>query len=52
VLDTKLHLVDLAGSERASKVEGQRFAEACSINQGLLALGTVIDALADKKKCR
>jgi len=51
-LDAKLHLVDLAGSERIGKsgVAGARLLEACSINQGLLALGNVIDALSDKRK--
>lgn len=53
VIEAKLHLVDLAGSERSRKsgAEGQRLVEACSINQGLLALGNVIEALADKR-CR
>ncbi|GBF91568.1 kinesin [Raphidocelis subcapitata] len=52
-LEAKLHLVDLAGSERIGRtgVRGaQRLLEACSINQGLLALGNVIDALAERRK--
>ena len=44
-----LHVVDLAGSERnkVAQASGERFKEAVSINQGLLALGNVISALAD-----
>jgi hypothetical protein len=51
-LEAKLHLVDLAGSERIGKtgVQGARLLEACAINQGLLALGNVIDALAERRK--
>ncbi|KAI8477310.1 MAG: hypothetical protein J3K34DRAFT_515962 [Monoraphidium minutum] len=51
-LEARLHLVDLAGSERVGwqGVQGARLLEACSINQGLLALGNVIEALADKRK--
>ncbi len=52
ILDAKLHLVDLAGSERVGKsgVVGARLLETCSINQGLLALGNVIEALSEKRK--
>ncbi len=52
VLEAKLHLVDLAGSERVGKsgVAGARLLEACSINQGLLALGNVIDALSERRR--
>lgn len=52
VVESRLHLVDLAGSERLSRTgaEGMRLAEACAINQGLLALGQVIDALSDKRR--
>lgn len=44
----KLQIVDLAGSERQKKTNngGQRFKESVAINQGLLALGNVIRALA------
>jgi hypothetical protein len=51
-LEAKLHLVDLAGSERIGKtgVQGARLLEACSINQGLLALGNVIDALSERRR--
>jgi hypothetical protein len=54
VVESRLHLVDLAGSERLSRTgaEGMRLAEACAINQGLLALGQVIDALSDKRRGR
>ncbi len=46
---SKLHLVDLAGSERQKKTQasGTRLREAAFINKGLLALGNVINALAD-----
>jgi hypothetical protein len=51
-LEAKLHLVDLAGSERIGKsgVAGARLLETCSINQGLLALGNVIEALSDRRR--
>ena len=44
---SKFHLVDLAGSERPKKTKatGDRYKEGVSINQGLLALGNVIEAL-------
>ncbi|KAL9185455.1 hypothetical protein ACHAXT_003232 [Thalassiosira profunda] len=44
--------VDLAGSERMKKTgaEGERMKEGISINQGLLALGNVINALADDER--
>ncbi|XP_063398631.1 kinesin-like protein KIF18A [Mytilus trossulus] len=47
----KLCLVDLAGSERGSvtKNRGKRFREGANINRSLLALGNVINALADPK---
>ncbi|XP_053384514.1 kinesin-like protein KIF18A isoform X2 [Mercenaria mercenaria] len=47
----KLCLVDLAGSERATvtKNHGSRFREGANINRSLLALGNVINALADNK---
>ncbi|KFQ14623.1 Kinesin-like KIF18A, partial [Leptosomus discolor] len=47
----KMSLVDLAGSERASvtKTKGARFREGTNINRSLLALGNVINALADPK---
>jgi len=44
--------VDLAGSERMKKTgaEGARAREGIKINEGLLALGNVINALASKEK--
>ena len=50
-LCAKMHLVDLAGSERLkrTKSEGQRKEEGIKINQGLLALGNVINALSEGK---
>lgn len=49
---SKFHFVDLAGSERQkiTKNIGTRFLESISINKGLLALGSVINALTDKKR--
>ncbi|XP_021119613.1 kinesin-like protein KIF18A isoform X2 [Heterocephalus glaber] len=48
----KMSLIDLAGSERASSTSttGARFVEGTNINRSLLALGNVINALADGKK--
>ncbi|XP_061886760.1 kinesin-like protein KIF18A isoform X1 [Entelurus aequoreus] len=48
----KMSLIDLAGSERASatNTKGQRFREGANINRSLLALGNVINALADPKR--
>ncbi|NWV86430.1 KI18A protein, partial [Dasyornis broadbenti] len=47
----KMSLIDLAGSERANatKAKGARFVEGTNINRSLLALGNVINALADPK---
>ena len=47
----KMCLVDLAGSERATvtRNQGARFREGANINRSLLALGNVINALADHK---
>lgn len=47
----KLLMVDLAGSEKASKTgaEGKTFQEAKQINQSLLYLGNVINALNEGK---
>ncbi|OWF46750.1 Kinesin-like protein KIF18A [Mizuhopecten yessoensis] len=47
----KMCLVDLAGSERATVTKncGARFREGANINRSLLALGNVINALADTK---
>ncbi|GAB0189779.1 kinesin-like protein KIF18A [Grus japonensis] len=47
----KMSLIDLAGSERASvtNTKGARFREGTNINRSLLALGNVINALADPK---
>ncbi|KAM9373126.1 kinesin-like protein KIF18A [Phaethornis superciliosus] len=48
----KMSLIDLAGSERASatSAKGARFREGTNINRSLLALGNVINALADPKR--
>ena len=48
----KLNLVDLAGSERVkdSNVSGQALKEAACINQSLLTLAAVVDALCTGKK--
>lgn len=48
----KFNLVDLAGSEDIGRsgAENQRAREAGIINQSLLTLGRVIDALVDKGK--
>ncbi|XP_078405670.1 kinesin-like protein KIF18A [Cetorhinus maximus] len=48
----KMCLVDLAGSERISamNMKEARFREGANINQSLLALGNVINALADSKR--
>ncbi|KAK7098935.1 kinesin-like protein KIF18A isoform X2 [Littorina saxatilis] len=47
----KMCLVDLAGSERATvtKNRGARLREGANINRSLLALGNVINSLADHK---
>ncbi|XP_077375420.1 kinesin-like protein KIF18A [Festucalex cinctus] len=47
----KMSLIDLAGSERASatNAKGQRLREGANINRSLLALGNVINALANPK---
>lgn len=46
-----MSLIDLAGSERASatNAKGARLREGANINRSLLALGNVINALADPK---
>ncbi|XP_034273103.1 kinesin-like protein KIF18A [Pantherophis guttatus] len=48
----KMCLIDLAGSERASatKAKGAVLREGANINRSLLALGNVINALADPKR--
>ncbi|KAJ8334030.1 hypothetical protein SKAU_G00413490 [Synaphobranchus kaupii] len=48
----KMSLIDLAGSERASatNAKGARFREGANINRSLLALGNVINTLADPKR--
>ncbi|XP_060695080.1 kinesin-like protein KIF18A isoform X2 [Hemiscyllium ocellatum] len=48
----KMCLVDLAGSERISamNMKEARFREGANINRSLLALGNVINALADSKR--
>ena len=50
-IESKLHLVDLAGSERVKRsgAKGKQFREATNINSGLLALGNVIVALAERQ---
>ncbi|KAM6980644.1 kinesin-like protein KIF18A [Aplochiton taeniatus] len=47
----KLSLIDLAGSERASatNTKGARLREGANINRSLLALGNVINALANPR---
>ncbi len=52
VLSSKFTFVDLAGSERMKKTgaEGERAREGIKINEGLLALGNVINALADDER--
>ena len=47
----KLHLVDLAGSEsaKATGISGKRLRESMNINQSLLTLGRVINALRSKQ---
>lgn len=47
-----LSIIDLAGSERASvtKNRGERLTEGANINKSLLALGSCINALCDKRQ--
>jgi kinesin family protein 4/21/27 len=49
---SRFTFVDLAGSERMKKTgaEGARAKEGIKINEGLLALGNVINALADEER--
>ncbi|KAL7464918.1 hypothetical protein ACHAXS_005246 [Conticribra weissflogii] len=49
IAKSRFTFVDLAGSERIKKTgaEGERAKEGIKINEGLLALGNVINALAD-----
>lgn len=49
-MNSKLNIVDLAGSERMKKTgaSGNVLKEGIAINQGLLVLGNVIEALARK----
>lgn len=51
-ITSKFTFVDLAGSERMKKTgaEGERAREGIKINEGLLALGNVINALADDQR--
>ncbi|UYV60220.1 KIF21B [Cordylochernes scorpioides] len=53
-LTSKFHFVDLAGSERLKRTgaTGERAREGISINCGLLALGNVISALADRSRSK
>jgi len=50
--ESRFTFVDLAGSERMKKTgaEGERAREGIKINEGLLALGNVINALADEDR--
>jgi len=50
--ESQFTFVDLAGSERMKKTgaEGERAREGIKINEGLLALGNVINALADDNR--
>jgi hypothetical protein len=50
--NSKFTFVDLAGSERMKKTgaQGERAREGIKINEGLLALGNVINALADDER--
>ena len=50
--NSRFTFVDLAGSERMKKTgaEGERAKEGIKINEGLLALGNVINALADEDR--
>ncbi|KAF8822448.1 kinesin motor domain-containing protein [Cardiosporidium cionae] len=50
----KLSMIDLAGSERAAQTKnrGLRMIEGANINRSLLALGNVINALAERSKNR
>lgn len=52
VTKSRFTFVDLAGSERMKKTgaEGERAREGIKINEGLLALGNVINALADDER--
>lgn len=52
VWNSKLNIVDLAGSERIKKTgaSGNTLKEGIAINQGLLALGNVIDALSKRSQ--
>ena len=49
---SSMTFVDLAGSERIKKTraEGERMKEGIKINEGLLALGNVINALGDDER--
>jgi len=49
---SRFTFVDLAGSERMKKTgaEGERAREGIKINEGLLALGNVINALGDEER--
>ncbi|KAL7547778.1 hypothetical protein ACHAWF_014537 [Thalassiosira exigua] len=49
---SRFTFVDLAGSERLKKTgaQGERAREGIKINEGLLALGNVINALADEER--
>ena len=52
ISSSRLTFVDLAGSERMKRTgaEGERAREGIKINEGLLALGNVINALADDER--
>ncbi|CAM9480722.1 unnamed protein product, partial [Phaeothamnion confervicola] len=52
ITTSRLTFVDLAGSERLARTmaEGKQMKEGIQINQGLLALGTVINALCEQEE--
>ena len=49
-----INLIDLIGSERACSTgaTGDKLKEECNINKSLLFLGNIINALANKAKCK
>lgn len=49
---SKIHFIDLAGSERVDSTgaTGTRLKEGAKINQSLLSLGNVVNAITEKSK--